>query len=126
MGIFEAFGFAVRVLQEAYWVNETAFRKPDQTGRIVPAAAIQDTEDGLSEIPHVILIHRSGQRARLVHAGAPNGEGSAADIDPNAHASPKARPASRPSRRPRQRGAGERRAFRRSSAAARPPFSARV
>jgi len=25
----EAFGFSGRVLKEAYWVNETSFRKPD-------------------------------------------------------------------------------------------------
>src|SRR5687767_15880947 len=29
MEMFEAFGFAERVLKEAYWVNETTFWKPD-------------------------------------------------------------------------------------------------
>lgn len=55
--MFEAFGFAERVLREAYWVNETTFWKPD-TGlpdRIARSDRIQDTEDGLSEFPHVIL-----------------------------------------------------------------------
>jgi len=55
--MFEAFGFSRRVLKEAYWVNETTFWKPDDTRRehIVRSGRIQDTEDGLSEFPHVIL-----------------------------------------------------------------------
>jgi phenol 2-monooxygenase len=55
--MFEAFGFSERVLKEAYWVNETSFWKPDDTRRdiIVRSGRIQDTEDGLSEFPHVIL-----------------------------------------------------------------------
>ena len=57
MEMFEAFGFSERVLKEAYWVNETSFWKPDdaQRGNIVRSGRIQDTEDGLSEFPHVIL-----------------------------------------------------------------------
>ena len=57
MEMFEAYGFAERVLKEAYWVNETAFWKPDDEQRkhIVRSGRIQDTEDGLSEFPHVIL-----------------------------------------------------------------------
>lgn len=56
MEMFEAFGFSERVLREAYWVNETTFWKPgaDGTG-LVRGGRIQDTEDGLSEFPHVIL-----------------------------------------------------------------------
>lgn len=55
--MFEAFGFSERVLKEAYWVNETTFWKPDEKQRenIVRSGRIQDTEDGLSEFPHVIL-----------------------------------------------------------------------
>ncbi|UFN51748.1 FAD-binding monooxygenase (plasmid) [Roseomonas sp. OT10] len=55
--MFNAFGFAERVLREAYWVNETVFWKPDDTARstIRRSGRIQDTEDGLSEFPHVIL-----------------------------------------------------------------------
>lgn len=55
--MFEAFGFSERVLKEAYWVNETTFWKPDENQRenIVRSGRIQDTEDGLSEFPHVIL-----------------------------------------------------------------------
>ena len=57
MEMFEAFGFAERVLKEAYWVNETTFWKPDdrQHDKIIRSGRIQDTEDGLSEFPHVIL-----------------------------------------------------------------------
>jgi phenol 2-monooxygenase len=57
MEMFEAFGFADRVLKEAYWVNETAFWKQDDATpeHIVRSDRIQDTEDGLSEFPHVIL-----------------------------------------------------------------------
>src|SRR5580693_5811287 len=57
MEMFEAFGFSERVLKEAYWVNETSFWKPDDKRRdnIVRSGRIQDTEDGLSEFPHVIL-----------------------------------------------------------------------
>ncbi len=60
MEMFEAFGFAHRVLQEAYWVNETTFWKPDDgagadKGRIVRSGRVPDVEDGLSHMPHVIL-----------------------------------------------------------------------
>lgn len=55
MEMFEAFGFAGRVLKEAYWVNETVFWKPGESSEIVRSGRIQDTEDGLSEFPHVIL-----------------------------------------------------------------------
>jgi phenol 2-monooxygenase len=55
--MFNAFGFAERLLKEAYWVNETVFWKPDPEDRfrIVRSGRIQDTEDGLSEFPHVIV-----------------------------------------------------------------------
>lgn len=57
MEVFEALAFSERVLKEAYWVNETAFWKPDDNRpeTIVRSGRIQDTEDGLSEFPHVIL-----------------------------------------------------------------------
>ncbi len=55
--MFQAFGFAERVLKESYWVNEVAFWKPDQARpeNIARHGRIQDVEDGLSEFPHVIL-----------------------------------------------------------------------
>jgi phenol 2-monooxygenase len=57
METFEAFGFADPVMKEAYWVNEFAFWKPDETrrGALVRSNRIQDVEDGLSEFPHVVL-----------------------------------------------------------------------
>jgi phenol 2-monooxygenase (NADPH) len=57
MEMFHAYGFSERVLREAYWVNETTFWKPDDGRRenIIRSGRIQDTEDGLSEFPHVIL-----------------------------------------------------------------------
>ncbi|GHD64157.1 phenol 2-monooxygenase [Thalassobaculum fulvum] len=57
MEMFNAFGFADRLLKEAYWVNETVFWKPDENDRasIVRHGRVQDVEDGLSEFPHVIL-----------------------------------------------------------------------
>ena len=57
MEMFEAFGFADRVLKESYWVNETTFWKPDNADRrrIARSGRVQDVEDGLSHMPHVIL-----------------------------------------------------------------------
>lgn len=55
MEMFNAFGFAEQVLREAYWVNETVFWKPGEDRAIRRSGRIQDTEDGLSEFPHVIL-----------------------------------------------------------------------
>ena len=57
MEMFSAFGFAERVMREAYWVNETTFWKPDPENpqNIIRTGRIQDVEDGLSEMPHVIL-----------------------------------------------------------------------
>ncbi|MEL0437209.1 FAD-binding monooxygenase [Phycobacter sp. K97] len=57
MEMFEAFGFSEKILKEAYWVNETTFWRPDaeEPSKITRSGRIQDTEDGLSEFPHVIL-----------------------------------------------------------------------
>ena len=57
MEMFEAFEFSERVLKEACWINEVTFWKPDgkQAGNIVRHGRVQDTEDGLSEFPHVVL-----------------------------------------------------------------------
>jgi phenol 2-monooxygenase len=58
--MFEAFGFAEKVLKEAYWVNETTFWKPDNTeggdpSHITRSGRVPDVEEGLSHMPHVIL-----------------------------------------------------------------------
>ncbi len=54
---FNAFGFAERIVKEAYWVNETTFWRPDINDRanITRTGRIQDVEDGLSEFPHIIV-----------------------------------------------------------------------
>lgn len=55
--MFEAFGLADRLVNEAYWVNEVCFWRPDpaESAKIKRAGRIQDTEEGLSEFPHVIV-----------------------------------------------------------------------
>ncbi|OED37563.1 hypothetical protein AB833_23295 [Chromatiales bacterium (ex Bugula neritina AB1)] len=59
--MFEAFGFAEKVLKEAYNVCEVAFWCPslDDNGSgdtgLHRAELIQDVEDDLSEMPHLIL-----------------------------------------------------------------------
>ncbi|MFD1795620.1 3-hydroxybenzoate 4-monooxygenase [Paracoccus aurantiacus] len=57
MEMFEAFGFAEKVLKQGYWVNETTFWKPNpaKPEHLMRNGRIQDVEDGLSEMPHVIL-----------------------------------------------------------------------
>ena len=57
MEMFQAFDFADQVLQESCWINEVTFWKPDpnQPQNIMRHGRVQDTEDGLSEFPHVVL-----------------------------------------------------------------------
>jgi phenol 2-monooxygenase (NADPH) len=53
---FNAFGFADRIVDEAYWVNETVFWRPNPENRkeIIRTGRINDVEEGLSEFPHII------------------------------------------------------------------------
>jgi phenol 2-monooxygenase len=55
--IFETFGLADRLVSEAYWVNEVCFWQPDPDDRtkIKRTGRVRDTEEGLSEFPHVIV-----------------------------------------------------------------------
>lgn len=55
--MFQAFGFAHSLLEEAYWVNETTFWRPDaeRPGTIMHTSRTRDVEDGLSEMPHLIM-----------------------------------------------------------------------
>jgi phenol 2-monooxygenase len=55
--MFEAFGLADRLLREGYWVNEVCFWRsdPDDPTRISRIRRIKDTEEDLSEFPHVIV-----------------------------------------------------------------------
>ncbi|UEL30543.1 FAD-binding monooxygenase [Pseudarthrobacter sp. L1SW] len=54
---FQAFGFAERIITEAYRITEMAFWKPDPAdrSRIVRAARAVDDEMGISEFPHLIV-----------------------------------------------------------------------
>ena len=54
---FDAFGLSERLVREGYWVNETVFWRPssDDRSSIVRTGRVQDTEDGLSEFPHLIV-----------------------------------------------------------------------
>src|SRR5919199_4999878 len=55
--MFEAFGLADRLVNEGYWVNEVCFWRPDpdDRSRIMRTGRIDDVEEGLSEMPHVIV-----------------------------------------------------------------------
>ena len=68
--MFEAFGLAHQLVREACWINETVFWRPspDDRSRIVRAGRVQDTEDGLSEMPHVIVNQARMQQLLLEHA----------------------------------------------------------
>ncbi len=57
MEMFHAYNFADRVMEEACWISETTFWKPDpaKLETIVRSGRVQDVEDGLSEFPHVVL-----------------------------------------------------------------------
>src|SRR4051794_14746115 len=54
---FQAFGFAVRLIEEAYRIYSMAFWKPDPADptRIVRAALVPDDPSGTSEFPHLCL-----------------------------------------------------------------------
>ncbi len=54
---FQAFGFAQRIIEEAYRITEMAFWKPDPAdpSRIVRAAVAVDDEQGVSEFPHLLV-----------------------------------------------------------------------
>ncbi|MEO6200796.1 MAG: FAD-binding monooxygenase, partial [Cryobacterium sp.] len=54
---FQAFGFAERIITEAYRITEMAFWKPDPTDRtrIVRTARAVDDPTGISEFPHLIV-----------------------------------------------------------------------
>lgn len=55
--MFEAFGLADRLIGEGYQVNEVTFWRPDpgEPGSIVRTGRIADVEEGLSEMPHMIV-----------------------------------------------------------------------
>jgi phenol 2-monooxygenase (NADPH) len=67
--MFEAFGLGQQLVREAYWVNETVFWRPskEDRSRIERTGRIQDTEDGLSEFPHLIVNQARLQQYLLDH-----------------------------------------------------------
>jgi phenol 2-monooxygenase (NADPH) len=78
--MLDAFGVSERVLAEAYWVNELSFWRPDPAdpGRIIRSGRVEDTNDELSEFPHVIvnqarvLEHLLGVMRASVHRLSPD------------------------------------------------------
>ncbi|TFD23362.1 FAD-binding monooxygenase [Cryobacterium sp. TMS1-13-1] len=54
---FQAFGFAERIIAEAYRITEMAFWKPDPTNpaNIIRTARAIDDPTGISEFPHLIV-----------------------------------------------------------------------
>jgi phenol 2-monooxygenase len=54
---FQAFGFAERIVAEAYWQTEMVFWKPDPAdpSRIVRAKRTPDDPAGVSEFPHLLV-----------------------------------------------------------------------
>ena len=54
---FQAFGFADRIISEAYRITEMAFWKPDPAApsRIIRAARAVDDATGVSEFPHLLV-----------------------------------------------------------------------
>ena len=53
--MFEAFGFAEKVIKEGYQVNEVTFWRPDADRPLARVDRIEDVAEDLSEMPHVIL-----------------------------------------------------------------------
>jgi phenol 2-monooxygenase (NADPH) len=78
--MFEAFGLADRLVNEGYWVNEVCFWRPDPDDRtkITRTGRIQDVEEGLSEMPHVIV-----NQARLLAYLLDHMERSASKLQPS-------------------------------------------
>jgi phenol 2-monooxygenase len=77
--LLEAFGLADRLVNEGYWVNEVAFWRPDPQDRtkITRTGRIQDVEEGLSEMPHVIV-----NQARMLAYLLDHMERSASKLQP--------------------------------------------
>ena len=54
---FQAFGFAERIIAEAYRITETAFWKPDpaKPSHIICTTRTPDDANGISEFPHLVV-----------------------------------------------------------------------
>lgn len=55
MEMFQAFGFAEKVMRESVWINETTFWAPGTDASLNRVARVQDVPDGVSEMPHVLI-----------------------------------------------------------------------
>ena len=68
--MFQAFGLAEALVREAYWVNEVRFWGPSahDRSRIERTGWVEDTPEGLSEFPHVIVNQARMQQYLLDHA----------------------------------------------------------
>ncbi|WP_128001550.1 FAD-dependent monooxygenase [Piscinibacter defluvii] len=55
MEMFQAFGFAEKVMRESVWINETTFWAPAADTPLARVARVQDVPDGISEMPHVLI-----------------------------------------------------------------------
>lgn len=55
MEMFQAFGFAEKVMRESAWINETTFWAPAADESLSRVARVQDVPDGISEMPHVLI-----------------------------------------------------------------------
>lgn len=55
MEMFQAFGFAEKVMRESVWINEATFWAPGADASISRVARVQDVPDGISEMPHVLI-----------------------------------------------------------------------
>lgn len=55
MEMFQAFGFAEKVMRESMWINETTFWAPGTGAPLARAARVQDVPEGISEMPHVLI-----------------------------------------------------------------------
>jgi phenol 2-monooxygenase len=78
--MFQAFGLAEALVREAYWVNEVRFWGPSAAdrSRIERTGWVEDTPEGLSEFPHVIVNQARMQQYLLDHAA-----NSAAKLEPD-------------------------------------------
>ena len=55
MEMFQAFGFAEKVMRESVWINETTFWGAANDKPLTRQARVQDVPDGISEMPHVLI-----------------------------------------------------------------------
>ncbi|GAA4367743.1 FAD-binding monooxygenase [Paeniglutamicibacter cryotolerans] len=77
---FQAFGFADRIISEAYRITEMAFWRPDTENptHIVRGGRALDDESGISEFPHLIV-----NQARVLDYFAEVAENSASRLTPD-------------------------------------------